>query len=87
MDLAAATAAPRLHHQHVPDVVQYERDGLRPDVAAALQALGHRLEARPGYQGDTQSILVLPDKTLAGAADPRRGGAAVSVRQLRQTAQ
>jgi gamma-glutamyltranspeptidase/glutathione hydrolase len=87
MDLAAATAAPRLHHQHLPDVIQYERGGLRPEVAAALQTLGHRLEARPGYQGDTQSILVLPGKTLAGAADPRRGGAAVGVRQLRQPVQ
>ena len=87
MDLAAATAAPRLHHQHLPDVVQYERDGLRAEVAAALQALGHRLEARPAYQGDTQSILVLPDGTLAGVADPRRGGAAVGVRQSRQTVQ
>ena len=87
MDLAAATAAPRLHHQHLPDILQYERNGLRPDVASALQALGHRLEARPGYQGDTQSIAALGDKTLAGVADPRRGGAAVAMRQARQTVQ
>jgi gamma-glutamyltranspeptidase/glutathione hydrolase len=87
MDLPAATAAPRLHHQHLPDVLQYEHDGLRPEVASALQALGHRLAARPGYQGDTQSIVILEDKTLVGVADPRRGGAAVAVRQSRQTVQ
>lgn len=87
MDLAGATAAPRLHHQHLPDVLQYERAGLRPDVESALRALGHRVEARPGYQGDTQSILVLPDGTLAGVADPRRGGAAISVRQARHIVQ
>ena len=30
MDLPEATAAPRLHHQHLPDVLRYERGGLRP---------------------------------------------------------
>jgi gamma-glutamyltranspeptidase/glutathione hydrolase len=81
MELADATAAPRLHHQHLPDILQYERNGLRPDVALALQALGHRLAERPGYQGDTQSIVILGDKTLVGVADPRRGGAAVAARR------
>jgi gamma-glutamyltranspeptidase len=57
------------------------RDGLRHEVISALRALGHPIEARPGYQGDTQSILVLPDGALAGSADPRRGGAALSVRE------
>ena len=84
MDIVNATAAPRLHHQHIPDLLQYERDGLRPDVESALRALGHDVEARPGYQGDAQSILVLPDGTLIGVADPRGGGAALSVRQTRQ---
>ena len=87
MDIASATAGPRLHHQHIPDVLYYERDGLRPEVAAALRALGHRVEGRDGYQGDTQSILVLPDGTLVGVADPRRGGAAVGAREVRSTGQ
>jgi len=84
MDIGSATAAPRLHHQHLPDILYYERAGLRSEVESALRALGHNIEARPGYQGDTQSILVLPNGTLAGVADPRRGGAAVSVREMRQ---
>jgi gamma-glutamyltranspeptidase / glutathione hydrolase len=84
MDIAAATAAPRLHHQHLPDVVQYERSGLNPDVVSALSALGYTVEARPGYQGDTQSIMRLPDGTFAGIADPRGGGAALSVQDVRQ---
>ena len=87
MDLATATAAPRLHHQHVPDVLRYERDGLSPETESALRTLGHRLEARPGYQGDTQSIVILGDKTLVGVADPRRGGAAVGLRRPQQTVQ
>jgi len=81
MDISGATGAPRLHHQHVPDVLYYERDGLDPDVEAALRTLGHDVEALSGYQGDTQSILVLPNGTLTGVADPRRGGAALGVRQ------
>ena len=87
MDIAAATAAPRLHHQHLPDVLHYERSGLRPDVVSGLQGLGHVLQARPGYQGDTQTIFVSTDGASAGAADPRRGGAAVGVRQVVQTVQ
>lgn len=59
MTVAEATAAPRLHHQHLPDVLAYERDGLRTDVAAALRALGHAVQERSGYQGDTQSIAIL----------------------------
>jgi len=81
MDIASATAAPRLHHQHVPDVLSYERDGLGADVVSALRELGHNVEAITGYRGDTQSILVLPGGTLAGVADPRGGGAAIGVRQ------
>lgn len=86
MDVGAATSAPRLHHQHLPDRLQYERDGLRAETVSALREMGHLIEPRPGYQGDTQSIHLLPDGTLAGVADPRRGGAAVRVRETRQVA-
>jgi gamma-glutamyltranspeptidase / glutathione hydrolase len=87
MDIGAATAAPRLHHQHLPDVLQFERAGMAPAVEAALRAMGHQVEGRPGYQGDTQSILVLPDGSLAGVADPRRGGAAGRVSEARVVVQ
>ena len=79
MDGAAATTAPRLHHQHLPDVLRYERGGLTPATVAALRAMGHTVQQRGGYQGDAQTVVVLPDGTLAGHADPRRGGAAVGV--------
>src|SRR5439155_4335480 len=81
MDIVNATAAPRLHHQHLPDVLQYERDGMRSDVEAAVRAMGHDVEARPGYQGDTQSIFVLPYGTLIGFADSRCGGYSLCVQQ------
>ena len=72
MDLAEATSAPRLHHQHLPDVLRYERRGLSPEVVTALRAMGHTVEERGGYQGDAQSVLVLPDGRLVGVGDPRR---------------
>jgi gamma-glutamyltranspeptidase/glutathione hydrolase len=84
MDIATATAAPRLHHQHLPDVVQYERAGLNQDVVMALRGLGYRVEARSGYQGDTQSIQFLANGTFAGVADPRGGGAALSVQEAQE---
>jgi len=79
MSLEEAVSAPRLHHQHLPDTLMFERGGLAPETVAALHSLGHRVEEREGYQGDTQSILVLDGGVLHGVADPRRGGAAVSL--------
>ncbi len=87
LDISSATAAPRLHHQHLPDLLQHERNGLRQDVVSGLRELGHTVETRPGYQGDTQSILVHPDGALEGLADPRRGGVALGVRERRQIVQ
>jgi gamma-glutamyltranspeptidase / glutathione hydrolase len=81
MEVGNATAAPRIHHQHLPDRIFYERDGVRPEVESSLRALGYDLEARRGYQGDAQSILILPDGTASGVADPRLGGAAIAVRE------
>lgn len=79
MSAADAVAAPRLHHQHLPDVVQYERGGLRPEVVQRLEAMGHDMEERNGYSGDVQFIAVSPGEGFVGVADPRRGGAAVGV--------
>jgi gamma-glutamyltranspeptidase / glutathione hydrolase len=76
MDAALATIAPRLHNQHLPDVIEYERQGLQPSVVEALRALGHNVQERGGYQGDTQTILLRPDGAWEGVADPRRGGVA-----------
>jgi gamma-glutamyltranspeptidase / glutathione hydrolase len=87
MDAATSTAAPRLHHQHLPDILRFERRGLQPDVVERLRALGHDIQERPGFQGDVQTIMVLPGGVMAGVSDPRRGGAAVGVREFRQVVQ
>lgn len=87
MDLPTAIAVPRLHHQHLPDTLRFERGGLRSETVAALRAMGHQIEERGGYQGDVQSIMVLPNGVLVGVSDPRRGGAAVGVGETRQVVQ
>ena len=87
MDVAAATGAPRLHHQHLPDTLFFERGGLDDATEAALRRMGHAVNERGGYQGDVQSIMLLPSGYLAGIADPRRGGAAVGVGEMRRVVQ
>jgi gamma-glutamyltranspeptidase/glutathione hydrolase len=72
MDVAAAVAAPRLHHQWLPDVVRVER-GFADDVLAALRARGHEV-IEPLGQTSANSIAVTPNGLL-GAPDPRTRGA------------
>ncbi|WP_082641263.1 gamma-glutamyltransferase [Bradyrhizobium yuanmingense] len=72
MDVAAAVAAPRLHHQWLPDEVRVER-GFPEGVLLELKAIGH-LVVEPMGQTSANSILVTPNGTL-GAADPRTRGA------------
>ncbi len=80
--LQQSVNAPRLHHQHLPDRIQFEPGALSPDVVLALEAMGHTVEERLSrgavypYIGDVQAILRRPDGRLAGASDPRRGGMA-----------
>ncbi|HET6232460.1 MAG TPA: gamma-glutamyltransferase, partial [Longimicrobiaceae bacterium] len=87
MTAAELAAAPRLHHQNLPDTLYYEHGGLPPATLAALRTMGHAVAERPGYQGDVQSIFVLPGGILSGIADPRRGGGAVGVTEVRPTVQ
>ena len=72
MDVAAAVAAPRLHHQWLPDVVRIER-GFADDTIAELKAKGHQV-IEPLGQTSANSIAVTPNGFL-GAPDPRTRGA------------
>ena len=71
MNIAEAVAAPRIHHQWLPDEVVAER-GLSPDTLRLLQARGHRIVVGRTF-GSANSIMVTPEG-LAGAADPRQRG-------------
>ena len=71
MNIAEAVAAPRIHHQWLPDRVFAER-GLSPDTVRLLEARGHKV-VTTATSGSANSILVTPDG-LAGAADMRQRG-------------
>jgi gamma-glutamyltranspeptidase/glutathione hydrolase len=73
MDVAAAVAAPRVHHQWMPDEVRVER-GFSDEVLAELRAKGHKV-IEPLGQTSANSIAITPDGLL-GAPDPRTRGAA-----------
>ncbi len=73
MDVAAAVAAPRVHHQWLPDEVRVER-GFPDEVLAELRAKGHKV-IEPLGQTSANSIAVTPNGLL-GAPDPRTRGAA-----------
>jgi len=71
MDVAAAVAAPRVHHQWMPDVVRVEH-GFSEDVLDGLKAKGHQV-VEPLGQTSANSIAVTPNGLL-GAPDPRTRG-------------
>jgi gamma-glutamyltranspeptidase/glutathione hydrolase len=73
MEVGAAVAAPRVHHQWLPDEVSAER-GIPPETIAALKAMRHSVvEGRSGRSAN--SIMATRDG-WAGVADPRSGGLA-----------
>src|SRR3989442_11491283 len=76
MSLADAVAAPRIHHQALPDKTYYEHGGLSDTTVQALQAMGHKMEQRRGHSGIVAAIY----KTAGGwvgVADPRYAGGAL----------
>ncbi len=76
MTLADAVAAPRIHHQALPDVIRYERGGLSDGAVAALRAMGHKVEMRRGTSGIVAAIQRTPAGWV-GVPDPRYAGGAV----------
>jgi len=73
--LAEAVAAPRFHHQHLPDRIEVETGAFPENVKAALREKGHVLEERSAL-GIVHAIAFERDGTLTGVADPRGYGAA-----------
>jgi len=75
MDVRKAVAAPRVHHQWLPDRLNVESWGLDTLTIADLKRRGHQIEERPSW-GNANAIVVMPDGSLEGAADPRGEGVA-----------
>ena len=78
MNIAEASAAPRMHHQWLPQTVTLEEGAVKEDVSAALKAMGHDVKLQ-GRQGDAHSIWIGPDGTAYGANDKRSPDSKASV--------
>jgi gamma-glutamyltranspeptidase/glutathione hydrolase len=72
MSLPAAVAAPRIHHQALPDSLRVERDGFTAATIEALERMGHRVAVK-NYSGDVEAIIRTPNG-WQGVSDPRLGG-------------
>ena len=79
MDVQEAVAAPRVHHQWLPDVLYAERQGLAADVVVALQERGWRVDESPGWWGRVDAVHVTYGAETT-TADPS-GLGAVTARQ------
>jgi gamma-glutamyltranspeptidase / glutathione hydrolase len=71
LPVTEAVAAPRIHHQWLPDEVAVE-PGLPRDVITTLTARGHHIIEGPP-RTSANSIMVMPN-ALVGAADQRTRG-------------
>jgi len=72
-----AVAAPRFHHQWLPDTLFYERDGFSSATLKALVERGYRLAEQSPW-GAVELIRIGPGGHLLGVNDPRRpAGSAV----------
>ena len=85
LNVQQAVDASRIHHQWMPDVLQFEKDGLSPAAGDRLAAMGHKLQE--GYisegqwhptWGDVECVAIdLETGERLGASDHRRQGKAV----------
>jgi gamma-glutamyltranspeptidase/glutathione hydrolase len=72
MNMQQAIDAPRIHHQWLPDQLEFEPYGLSGDTQEALARRGHKL-GKPRTLGDCEGIMI-EEKTgiRLGSVDPRR---------------
>jgi len=71
MNPAEAVAAPRVHHQWMPDILLAER-GISPDTLGLLREAGHKLVQ--GRAIGNAGTISIGNGWLYGAADARRSG-------------
>jgi len=76
MDIGPAVSDPRVHMQHLPDTLFYEKDGLTKETVDALTAMGYATKAlSPGDIGIGASIM-RRGGVVKGTPDPRVHGSA-----------
>ena len=76
MTIQQAVDAPRVHHQWMPDRLDYDTNGIPKDVLDALVAKGHTLHTR-SFTWNVAAIGRDAQGRFTGAADPRGEGVAI----------
>jgi gamma-glutamyltranspeptidase / glutathione hydrolase len=74
----AAVAAPRLHHQHLPDSIFAEDEALTREADTELRRRGHDMvygQRRRTF--GAANVITRTASGWSGAVDPRSGGAAL----------
>lgn len=72
LDAQQVAALPRFHHQWLPDAVSAEAGALDPATVAALQAMGHTVNAGEATWGNLQTVVWNKAVgTLGAGTDPR----------------
>ena len=71
MNVQEAIDAPRVHHQWLPDLLRYERNGFSPDTLDILREWGHQVD-EVDSGGSVQAVAVSDDgRLLEGGSDRR----------------
>ena len=70
-------SAPRIHHQFLPDVIQFEPEALSRNQQLELQLMGHELKEMGRQYGNMQAVLWdMTSGEVEAASDPRGLGRA-----------
>ena len=77
MDVAAAVAAPRFHHQWRPNRIRYETGAIPAQTRADLTKMGHVGFSETYRIGDASSVMRVGEE-LTARADPRNAGGAAA---------
>jgi gamma-glutamyltranspeptidase / glutathione hydrolase len=83
LDAQQVAALPRFHHQWLPDAISAEAGALDPGTVAALQAMGHTVNAGEDSWGNLQAVeWDRRANALRGGTDPRNEVGKAEVRPI-----
>ncbi|GHA47629.1 gamma-glutamyltransferase [Salinimicrobium marinum] len=70
MSMTEAVSEKRFHHQWKPDQIFMEEGAIEENVIHELNSMGHKVKSRSSI-GKVDAILIRPNGSFEGAADPR----------------
>ncbi len=71
-----AVSLPRVHHQHLPDIVQFEAHSVEESVASELARRGYKPDFSSPWPFGAANMILRTKQGWSAAADWRGGGAA-----------